>query len=128
MPELLDVKETSLYVDDLPRAKSFYCGVMGLEVLLDDPRLCALDVGGRHVLLLFKRGASLHESVLPGGVGIYEALMTGVLAAAGIPAALSLPVTVMYRVINTIIQLPPGYILYHNNLHRAKNEPEAKEE
>ncbi len=64
-------------------------------------------------------------SVLPGGVGIYEALMTGVLAAAGIPAALSLPVTVMYRVINTIIQLVPGYFFYHRNLHSIK--PVAEE-
>jgi uncharacterized protein (TIRG00374 family) len=55
-------------------------------------------------------------SVLPGGIGIYEALMTGVLAASGIPAALSLPVTVMYRVLNTIIQVPPGYFLYHRSL------------
>ena len=57
-------------------------------------------------------------SVLPGGVGIYEALMTGVLAAAGIPAALSLPVTVMYRVVNTVIQLLPGYAFYHRSLHK----------
>lgn len=57
-------------------------------------------------------------SVLPGGVGIYEALMTGVLAAAGIPAALSLPVTVMFRVISTLIQVPPGYFLYHQSIHK----------
>lgn len=57
-------------------------------------------------------------SVLPGGVGIYEALMTGVLAAAGIPAALSLPVTVMFRVISTGIQVPPGYVLYHQSIRR----------
>ena len=57
-------------------------------------------------------------SVLPGGVGIYEALMTGTLVAAGVPAALSLPVTVMYRVLNTLLQLPPGYYLYHRTLHR----------
>lgn len=61
-------------------------------------------------------------SVLPGGVGIYEALMTGVLAAAGIPAALSLPVTVMYRVLSTLIQVPPGYILYHQSLRRLESE------
>lgn len=59
-------------------------------------------------------------SVLPGGVGIYEFLMTGVLAAAGIPAALSLPVTVMYRVISTAIQVPPGYFLYHRTVHGNK--------
>lgn len=63
-------------------------------------------------------------SVMPGGVGIYEALMTGVLVAAGIPAAISLPVTVMYRVLNTLIQLPPGYYLYHKAL-RSKERPEA---
>lgn len=51
-------------------------------------------------------------SVLPGGVGVYEALMTAVLAIAGIPAALSIPVVIMYRVLNTIIQLPPGYYYY----------------
>lgn len=56
-------------------------------------------------------------SVLPGGIGIYEALMTGVLVAAGIPAAVSIPVVVMYRVVNTIIQLPPGYVFYHRTLH-----------
>ncbi len=62
-------------------------------------------------------------SVLPGGAGIYEALMIGVLAAGGIPAALSLPVTVMYRVLSTVIQLPPGYVLYHNNVHRTGKSP-----
>jgi uncharacterized protein (TIRG00374 family) len=56
-------------------------------------------------------------SILPGGIGIYEALMTGVLAAGGIPAAVSLPVTVMYRVLNMCIQLPPGYYFYHKTLH-----------
>ena len=62
-------------------------------------------------------------SVLPGGVGIYEALMTGVLAAGGIPAALSLPVTIMFRVITTILQLPPGYVLYHQAVHRTGKTP-----
>jgi uncharacterized protein (TIRG00374 family) len=55
-------------------------------------------------------------SVLPSGVGMYEAIMTGVLVATGIPAAISLPVTIMYRVINTIIQLPPGYYYYRKAL------------
>lgn len=59
-------------------------------------------------------------SVMPGGVGVYEALMTAVLASAGVPAAVSLPVTVMYRVVNTIIQVPPGYYFYHQALHKEK--------
>jgi uncharacterized protein (TIRG00374 family) len=61
-------------------------------------------------------------SVMPGGVGIYEALMTGVLAAAGIPARLSLPVTVMYRVLSTLIQLPIGYYFYNQTLRRNQDE------
>lgn len=52
-------------------------------------------------------------AVLPGGVGIYEALMTAVLATAGIPAGISLPVVIMYRVLTMLMQLPLGYVLYH---------------
>ncbi len=55
-------------------------------------------------------------SVLPGGIGVYEALMTLTLTATGVPSRISLPVTIMYRVLSTLIQLPPGYYLYHKNL------------
>jgi uncharacterized protein (TIRG00374 family) len=55
-------------------------------------------------------------SVLPAGIGIYEALMTAVLAATGIPAELSIPVTIMYRVLNMGIQLIPGYYFYQKAL------------
>jgi uncharacterized protein (TIRG00374 family) len=65
-------------------------------------------------------------SVLPGGVGIYEALMTGVLVATGVPAALSLPVTVMYRILNMLIQLPPGYFFYHRTLHNNDSDVDAQ--
>ncbi len=57
-------------------------------------------------------------SVLPGGIGVYEGLMTAVLATVGVSPAKSLPVTVMYRVLSMIIQLPPGYYLYQKALHR----------
>ena len=67
-------------------------------------------------------------SVLPGGIGVYEALMTAVLVAAGIPAALSLPVTVMYRILNATIQLIPGYYFYQKNLHRTKIHEKEKVE
>jgi len=60
-------------------------------------------------------------SVLPGGVGIFEAVMTAVLAAAGISPGLSIPVTIMYRILNMLIQLPPGYYLYYLNLHKKPN-------
>jgi uncharacterized protein (TIRG00374 family) len=55
-------------------------------------------------------------SVMPGGVGIYEALMTAVLASTGVPPGVSLPVTITYRLINTVIQIPPGYYLYHRTI------------
>ena len=64
-------------------------------------------------------------SVLPGGVGIYEALMTAVLASTGISPAVSLPVVIMYRVVNTAIQIPPGYYLYQRNLGHNKQPPGA---
>lgn len=62
-------------------------------------------------------------SVLPGGVGVYEALMTAVLASAGVPASVSLPATVMYRVVNTVLQIPPGYYLYHKSITAGKTKP-----
>jgi putative heme transporter len=55
-------------------------------------------------------------SVLPGGVGVYEFLMTAVLTTAGVPVGVSIPVIVMYRVVNTLIQVPAGYILYQRHL------------
>lgn len=61
-------------------------------------------------------------SVLPGGIGVYEALMTLTLSATGVPSRLSLPVTVMYRVLSTLIQLPPGYYLYHKNLSKKAED------
>jgi uncharacterized protein (TIRG00374 family) len=64
-------------------------------------------------------------SVLPGGYGIYEFLMWAVLAAAGVPAGVAIPVVVMYRVLNTLIQVPPGYYLYQRNLSARKQLPEA---
>lgn len=56
-----------MYVDDLDRAVAFYQDVLELPVLLGDPRFCALNVGSKHVLLLFLRGASLVTTTLPGG-------------------------------------------------------------
>lgn len=51
-------------------------------------------------------------SVLPAGIGIYEGLMTGVLVATGVPAGISISVTIMFRLITMLIQLPPGYYFY----------------
>lgn len=65
-PRTDGVLETALYVADLPRARDFYKGLLGCAVLLDTPRLAALDVGDRSVLLLFQEGAT-EESLATGG-------------------------------------------------------------
>ena len=62
-------------------------------------------------------------SVLPAGIGVYEALMTGVLVATGIPAELSIPVTIMYRLINMVIQLTPGYYFYQRAVRSGLTTP-----
>jgi hypothetical protein len=36
-------------------------------------------------------------------------------------------VTVMYRVLNMAVQLPPGYYLYHRNLHKAPSNTDLAE-
>ena len=66
-PTLGGVIETSLYVEDLDRAARFYEEVLGLAALTSDSRFRAYDVGGRSVLLLFRRGATLETVRMPGG-------------------------------------------------------------
>jgi catechol 2,3-dioxygenase-like lactoylglutathione lyase family enzyme len=62
------VVETCLYVDEMRRAREFWVELLGLGVLFEDERLCALDTGNRAVLLLFLRCASTEPVTLPGGV------------------------------------------------------------
>lgn len=66
-------------------------------------------------------------SVLPGGVGIYEGLMTGVMAAGGVSAAISIPATLMYRVVSMLVQLPSGYYFYQKALHNVSGEKVLEE-
>ena len=67
-PRVTGILETALYVGDLPRAQKFYVSVFGCELLLETPRLVALSVAGRSVLLLFQRGAT--EAPLPTAGGV----------------------------------------------------------
>ncbi len=64
-------------------------------------------------------------SILPGGIGIYEGLMTGVMTSAGVERGLALSATVVYRVLNMALFLPIGYVLYHKAL-RSGSEPKSK--
>jgi catechol 2,3-dioxygenase-like lactoylglutathione lyase family enzyme len=66
-PPLEGVLETSLYVSDLEVSLQFYRDVFGFSPLYNDPaRMAAMNVSGRHVLLLFLRGASLQSIEVPG--------------------------------------------------------------
>jgi len=67
MTRLDRVLETCLYVDDLDRAARFYEDVLGLAVLTSDQRFRAYDVGGKSVLLIFRRGFTLETVRMPGG-------------------------------------------------------------
>ena len=68
-PRIARVLETALYVEDIDRAVRFYEEVLGLTPMVDArPRLVALDAGSGSVLLLFLRGATTREVVLPEGI------------------------------------------------------------
>jgi putative heme transporter len=57
-------------------------------------------------------------AILPGGLGIYEPLMTAVLISGGVPPALALSATLVYRVITLLLSLVTGYVLYQRTIHR----------
>jgi catechol 2,3-dioxygenase-like lactoylglutathione lyase family enzyme len=67
VPVVHRVLETALYVDDLDRALAFYRDLLGLRVLVEGPRLVAMDAGESTVLLLFRRGATVEGVDLPSG-------------------------------------------------------------
>jgi catechol 2,3-dioxygenase-like lactoylglutathione lyase family enzyme len=62
------ILETALYVSDPAAAAAFYRRLFGFGTLLESDRLVALDVAGRNVLLLFRRGATGEPFATPGGV------------------------------------------------------------
>ncbi len=65
-PPLSGVLETALYVADMPRARAFYEGVLGLSPAFADDRLTAYAIGAT-VLLLFLKGGTTEAVHLPGG-------------------------------------------------------------
>lgn len=76
-PAINGLLETALYVDDLERSVRFYRQVFGFRsfdeessgasIQEPDPRFCPLQIPGRQVLLLFRKGEFTTTSVLPGG-------------------------------------------------------------
>ena len=68
LPAIHRVIETALYIEDQASARHFYVDVLGFRVILEGPRMLALDVAGRSVLLLFQRGMTTEPLVTPNGV------------------------------------------------------------
>ncbi|MGH6925451.1 MAG: VOC family protein [Propylenella sp.] len=67
-PPIRGVLETAIYVDDLHRAHAFYGGVLGLERVLNTPRMLTYAVTPGQVLLVFKRGMTKEDSKSAGGM------------------------------------------------------------
>lgn len=68
MPSINRILETAIYCDNLDRAEAFYTSVLGLQVMIGNERLRALNANGQTVLLLFQRGGTLQPIQLPGGL------------------------------------------------------------
>jgi catechol 2,3-dioxygenase-like lactoylglutathione lyase family enzyme len=66
-PPVSHILETSLYVAELETAKQFYQRIFGFDPIFENERMCALEVPGSAVLLLFLRDHSLHPTDIPGG-------------------------------------------------------------
>ena len=61
-------------------------------------------------------------AILPGGIGVYETLMIAVLASAGVPKALALSATLIYRIFCMLVFLPAGFVLYQLALRKGQAE------
>lgn len=61
------ISESCLYVEDMERAVRFYAKLLSCPVVRREEKLSALRVAEQQVLLLFRRGGSLHAVALEGG-------------------------------------------------------------
>lgn len=69
-PKTQGILESSLYVADVAKSIHFYKTVFGFEVISDfGERGCAVQAGGRQVLLLFKKGGSRNTQTPHDGDG-----------------------------------------------------------
>jgi catechol 2,3-dioxygenase-like lactoylglutathione lyase family enzyme len=66
-PRVSQILETALYVEDLNRSRGFYERLFGFITVFQDERMCALEVPGEQVLLLFRHGMTDRPAPVPGG-------------------------------------------------------------
>jgi uncharacterized protein (TIRG00374 family) len=65
-------------------------------------------------------------SIVPGDIGVYELTMVTALSSTGVPVALGLSATLLYRVLNKALFLPIGFFYYSQILNQKKpNKPAA---
>ncbi|HEU5187303.1 MAG TPA: flippase-like domain-containing protein, partial [Candidatus Saccharimonadales bacterium] len=55
-------------------------------------------------------------AALPGGLGVFEPLMSAIFIAMGVPAGLALSVTLVFRIITLLLTLITGYPLYQKEI------------
>jgi catechol-2,3-dioxygenase len=68
VPRVSQILEASLYVEDLKRSREFYERIFDFVTLFEDERMCAMEVPGEQVLLLFRHGMTDQPAPGPGGI------------------------------------------------------------
>ncbi len=68
-PTINGIVETAISVEDVGASARFYSKLFGFEIMVEDSRICALNVAPAHVLLIFLKGGSLAPLVLPDNRG-----------------------------------------------------------
>ena len=66
-PRVSQILETSLYVEDLVRSRGFYERIFGFTTVFQDERMCAMEVPGEQILLLFRHGMTDQPAPAPDG-------------------------------------------------------------
>jgi catechol-2,3-dioxygenase len=67
-PRVSQILETSLYVEDLEQSRRFYECLLGFTAFFQDERMCAMEVPGEQVLLLFRHGMTDQPAPGPDGM------------------------------------------------------------
>ena len=65
-------------------------------------------------------------AVIPGGVGLYETWTVVVMQILGVSRAVSLPATLLHRVLKFVIFIPIGYLFYYDAVNKAKIAPSLR--
>jgi len=83
----------------------------------------------RYVVAGYAVGIILYAfAFIPGALGVYEAGMTGMLAAVGIGARTALAGTILFRGFSFWLPIPIGFAIYHWLVRRTRRTPETEAE